>query len=122
MTHIKNSLILECKNKLLTEKANLLNRYHQNRIEFQNRDDAGDEMDQSVRLLAEKSFVSTQDRIRKTLFEIESALERIQKNIYGFCEETSQPIEEDRLLAIPWTRLSIEGAELLESLSKRFVR
>ncbi len=41
---------------------------------------------------------------------------------YGICEETEELIEEDRLLAIPWTRLSIEGAEIRESVNKRYAR
>jgi DnaK suppressor protein len=44
------------------------------------------------------------------LREIESALQRIESGTYGICEETGEPIEKDRLLAIPWTRLSLEGA------------
>jgi len=54
--------------------------------------------------------------------EIEMALGRIENGTYGICEETEEPIETDRLLAIPWTRLSIEGAELRESLGRRYAR
>ena len=38
------------------------------------------------------------------LFEIDCALQRIRDGVYGFCEETGQPIPADRLRAVPWTR------------------
>jgi DnaK suppressor protein len=49
-------------------------------------------------------------------------LGRIEKGTYGVCEETEEPIEVERLRAIPWTRLSIEGAELREALEHRYAR
>jgi DnaK suppressor protein len=49
------------------------------------------------------------------LIEIEFALARIENGQYGVCEETEEFIEHERLLAIPWTRFSIEGAEIRES-------
>ena len=54
--------------------------------------------------------------------EIEMALGRIERGSYGICEETEEPIELERLLTIPWTRLSIEGAEIRESIRKRYAR
>jgi DnaK suppressor protein len=50
------------------------------------------------------------------------ALSRIESGTYGICEETEEQIEHERLLAIPWTRLSIEGAEIRESIKKRYAR
>ena len=82
----------------------------------------GDEGDQTLRALAESEFLSMHERLRKQLMEIESALSRIDKGLYGVCEETEEPIEAERLLAIPWTRLSIEGAEIRESLGKKYAR
>jgi DnaK suppressor protein len=60
--------------------------------------------------------------MRLQLFEIESALARIDSNVFGICEETLEPIEVERLLAIPSTRLSIEGAELREAVKRKFAR
>ena len=36
--------------------------------------------------------------------------------------ETEEEIEPERLRALPWTRLSIEGAEIRESMTKRYAR
>ena len=42
------------------------------------------------------------------LSEIEDALERIKDTSYGGCEECGEPIAEDRLRALPFTRVCVE--------------
>ena len=117
-------LVEQCKMKLVTAKADILNRVRESRNDLYNSEDAkgGDEGDQTLRALAESEFLSMHERLRKQLMEIESALARIDKGLYGVCEETEEQIEPERLLAIPWTRLSIEGAEIRESLGKKYAR
>jgi DnaK suppressor protein len=122
MSQISENLVKECKSKLLQSKMDLLNRVKEARGELTQDDKGGDEADQTVRVLAEAEMLSKQERLRNQLMEIESALGRIENGTYGICEETEEPIEAERLRAIPWTRLSIEGAELRESMNKRFAR
>lgn len=123
MAAIKESVIKVCKETLLNTKANILNRIRDNYNEYHLRDRiGGDETDQAVNSLAESQFLTTQDRLRHQLLEIEMALSKIERGVYGVCEETEEPIETERLLAIPWTRLSVEGAEIREVLTKRFAK
>ncbi len=119
---VSEKLVSECKGKLLQSKADLLNRVKEAKINFDTDDKGGDEADQSVRVLAEQEFLNMTDRLRSQLLEIESALGRIENGSFGYCEETEELIEPERLRAIPWTRLSIEGAEMRESMNKRFAR
>jgi RNA polymerase-binding transcription factor DksA len=51
---------------------------------------------------------------QETLYEIDAALDRIESGTYGVCEITGQPIESERLKAIPWTRYSAEAQVELE--------
>lgn len=114
-------LVKTCKQKLLKMKADLLNRARQAANDFNQIDkSAGDEIDQSAAHQEEHAFLVNQDRIKFQLIEVEYALARIESGTYGICEETEERIETDRLLAIPWTRLSIEGAEIRESAQKKF--
>jgi DnaK suppressor protein len=124
MSALGEKLIEQCKSKLLSAKAEILNRVRESRLDLYNNDDGkgGDEGDQTVRALQESEFLSMHERLRRQLMEIEMALGRIESGSYGICEETEEPIETDRLLAIPWTRLSIEGAELRESMGRRYAR
>lgn len=114
-------LLSTCRQKLLKMKADLLNRAKQAARDFNQIDKAaGDEIDQSSAHQEEHTFLVNQNRIKTQLMEIEFALARIENGSYGICEETEETIETDRLLAIPWTRLSIEGAEIRESAQKKF--
>jgi DnaK suppressor protein len=117
------SLLAECKRRLLQEKAEILNRVKEARANLNSSEDkGGDEADQTVRVLAEAELLTLHDRLRGQLLEIEMALSRIESGTYGICEETDEMIEPERLKAIPWTRLSIEGAEIRESMQKRYAR
>ncbi len=122
MTQISQKLVAECKQKLLQTKSDLLNRVKDARSDLNNDDRGGDEADQTVRVLAEAEFLTFHERLRTQLIEIESALARIESGHFGICEETEEEIEPERLRAIPWTRLSIEGAEIRESMNKRYAR
>lgn len=122
MERPSNTVVHLCREKLIQLKADLMNRLRSSFEDYRSRDRVGDETDQAVEMLAEGSFLEAQTRLRNQLFEIELALGKMEAGVYGVCEETDEAIEEERLLAIPWTRLSIEGAEIREDLSKRFAK
>jgi DnaK suppressor protein len=67
-------------------------------------DRASSETDRSLEL-------RTRDRQRKLIAKIDSAIERIDNNEYGYCEETGEPIGLRRLEARPIATLSIEAQE-----------
>ncbi len=119
---LSEGLISECREKLLLIKSDLLNRVKEARGKLDQFERGGDEADQTMRLLAEQEMLTLTDRLRSQLLEIESALGRIENGHFGYCEETDEMIEVERLRAIPWTRLSIEGAEIRESVNKRYAR
>ena len=113
---IEKTVVETCRQKLLHAKAEILNRFQSHLSDFRDRPDgSGDEADQSQAILNEHQLFASHQRLRHQLLEIESALARISRGTYGICEETEEPIEAERLLAIPWTRLSIEGAEIREA-------
>lgn len=121
MSAIKKTLVKECRDLLLTAKEDILNRVERAKENLNKpTEKGGDEGDQTVRALAERDMLEMHDRLRRQLVEVEYALARIEAGSFGLCEETEEPIEEERLRAIPWTRLSIEGAEIRESLKRRF--
>jgi DnaK suppressor protein len=124
MSQVSEQLIKECRQKLLHAKMDILNRVKEARNDLSMSEDgkSGDEADQTARVLAETEFLTQQERMRTQLMEIESALARIENGTFGVCEETEEMIEPERLKAIPWTRLSIEGAEIRESMSRKYAR
>lgn len=112
-SHLSKTLLKECRSLLLESKSDILNRIESSRSALsQSERLSGDSADLSSRLISENECLTFQLQWRRQLAEIESALARIEKGAYGICEETEEPIDPSRLKAIPWTRLSVEGAEL----------
>jgi DnaK suppressor protein len=60
----------------------------------------------------------TRDRERKLLAKIDAALERIDNDSYGYCEETGEPISLRRLEARPIATLSLEAQERHERMER----
>lgn len=51
---------------------------------------------------------------RKTLYELEDALKRIEDGDFGFCDQCKSPISKLRLKAVPSARLCVKCQERLE--------
>lgn len=60
----------------------------------------------------------TRDRERKLIAKIDAALQRIEDDEYGYCEETGEPIGVRRLEARPIATLSLEAQERHERLER----
>lgn len=60
----------------------------------------------------------TRDRERKLISKIDAALERIENDEYGYCEETGEPIGVRRLEARPIATMSLEAQERHERLER----
>ncbi len=117
----KEAIVQELRKRLILRKNDLLNRLrHQSEIIKGGIDLRGDEIDQTNAVMTENTLLSFQNRVRQELLEIEQAIARMEQGTFGICEETEEPIEVERLMALPWTRLSIEGAEIREAVRKRF--
>ncbi len=56
---------------------------------------------------------------RELIREIDAAVDRMRRGVYGVCEFTGEPIPEERLAAIPFTRYTKEGQERKELEMKR---
>jgi DnaK suppressor protein len=67
-------------------------------------DRASSETDRAIELRA-------RDRQRKLIAKIDAALQRIEEGVYGYCEETGEPISLKRLDARPIATLSLEAQE-----------
>ena len=62
----------------------------------------------------------TRDRQRKLISKIDAALQRIEDNTYGYCDETGEPISLKRLEARPIATLSVEAQERHEQREKAY--
>jgi DnaK suppressor protein len=110
MADNRSKLYAECKARLLKAKEDHLHAFEAYRGALSEAVNHGDDGDVANAAEEQDITVHRREHLLTLLREIESALQRIESGTYGICEETGEPIEKDRLLAIPWTRLSLEGA------------
>ena len=74
--------------------------------------DASSDADEIAAELADRDRDEAGDEnAEEILKQIDAAIERIENGTYGICVVTGKPIPEERLQAIPWTDVTIEGAE-----------
>jgi DnaK suppressor protein len=76
--------------------------------------DVGDFYDHASQDRERELALTLSDRERERLFLINDALRRIDEGTYGICEVTGEKIGEERLRALPFTKLSVEAQEELE--------
>jgi DnaK suppressor protein len=111
----------ECKSKLMVmrqERLNAIGKLGEALVDKVE----GDEGDMAQVLQNQHMSLTQKEKVLRELREIDEALERLEDGSYGICEETEEEIEWERLRAIPWTRLSLEGAEIREKSSKKYAR
>lgn len=96
--------LMDWKAELLRSSSETLENLQGSEQHPDSTDRASSETDRSLEL-------RTRDRQRKLIAKIDSAMERIENNTYGYCEETGEPISLKRLEARPIATLSIEAQE-----------
>ncbi len=119
MSQKKNKLFEECKIKLLKVREESMNGLAALNPSLTT-EMVGDEADLASAHISQTQALNQRDKFLAKIKEIDEALSRLDSGNYGICEETGEDIEEKRLLAIPWTRLSLEGAEVREREQKRY--
>src|SRR5574340_888423 len=65
-------------------------------------------LDRRARLESARTTVAGSDDLTRLLREVDGALDRMERGTYGLCEECHDPIERDRLLADPLTRVCLD--------------
>ena len=56
------------------------------------------------------SQVAVHDRLQATLADVERALAKLEEGSYGRCDVCGEPIDEERLEALPWAVLCVTDA------------
>ena len=107
-------ILVNWKDELLKESSQTLNNLQnvENSAKPDLTDRASEEIDRTFEL-------KTRDRERKLINKIDAALKRIEDGVYGYCEETGDPISLKRLQARPIATLSLEAQENHEKAEKR---
>jgi DnaK suppressor protein len=77
--------------------------------------EVGDEADNASQSLDKEVLFEITDNAQALLEQIEAALRRIAKGIYGVCESCRRPITRKRIAALPFARYCINCQSSNES-------
>lgn len=104
------------KDRLLEEKQRIVDMYEQDLKAGQESRDFGTEdlVDQANAAWNREFNFALSDGERKQLLLIDAALERLEEGRYGFCLHSGEPINYQRLHAVPWARYTVEIQEKIE--------
>lgn len=75
--------------------------------------------DMGSEVFTEEMNMNLRDNEKSRLYEINMALERIDRGTYGVCEKCSSQIEEERLDIVPEAALCSSCSNLRDKLDKR---
>ncbi len=95
------------KEKLEQMRENLLKTVKKKKEEAIPEAEVGDEGDVAMRSLARDLVFEQTDNEHRLLDDVEAALRRIEKGVYGICEGNGEKIAIARLKAIPYARYCI---------------
>ena len=108
--------LLDWKNEIIESNAKTLNLK-----EFDQEISSADIIDQASSQAEKTVELRTINRQIKLISKIDMAIKKIDKNTYGYCDETGEPIGLKRLIARPIATLTIEAQEKHEKNEKIFV-
>ena len=104
----------KCREMLLEMRRDLVNEVKANRQSNSGRDYLGDLCDSAKSVMEAEYVYMIGGRLRQRLYLIKEALEAIENGDYGICAECGEPINEKRLLLMPFTLLCVRCQSEIE--------
>ena len=111
--------IKEIEQHLLEMRKEILERIKNKKNEEMPENETGDEADLAAQSLEKEVLFELNDSSHEKLDQIEAALRRISKGIYGTCEYCRKPIPKKRILALPFARYCINCQSSNESIRNK---
>lgn len=103
----------EIKSRLIAERENLLIKLQENDLSIDD-SETPDPVDLAVRNYSKNVMLAVSENESRQLTLINEALERIDNEEYGTCQNCEKEINPKRLDAIPWARYCLSCQELVE--------
>ena len=101
------------KDRLFVERDALLKKLSGNDLSV-DASETPDPVDLAVRNYSKNVMLAVSENESRQLLFINEALERIQDDEYGLCQNCENAINPKRLDAVPWARYCLNCQELLE--------
>ena len=103
----------QIKDRLIAERENLLNKLKENDLSIDD-SETPDPVDLAVRNYSKNVMLAVSENDSRQIILINEALERIEDEEYGSCQNCEKEINPKRLDAIPWARYCLNCQELVE--------
>ena len=103
----------EIKDRLIAERENLLNKLKDNDLSIDD-SETPDPVDLAVRNYSKNVMLAVSENDSRQIILINEALERLDDEEYGTCQNCEKEINPKRLDAIPWARYCLNCQELVE--------
>lgn len=103
----------EIKEKLIAEREILINKLRGNDLSIDD-SETPDPVDLAVKNYSKNVMMAVSENDNRQLVLINEALERIEDEEYGFCQNCEEEINVRRLDAVPWARYCLKCQELQE--------
>lgn len=119
--HLSEDVLTELRQKLEEQRAKLSNSSKRALDEISEKKERGgkDSVDESTEEQGTSTMLRLKGRERKYLTKINTAIERINNDEYGYCLDCGEPIPEKRLRARPVTLFCIDCKEAREQREKK---
>jgi DnaK suppressor protein len=101
------------KQNLITERDGLFAKLNGNDLSVDNAE-TPDPVDLAVQNYSKNVMLAVSENESRQLQMVDEALQRIEDDEYGMCQNCSNQIPPKRLQAIPWARFCLNCQELLE--------
>ncbi len=101
------------KESLIAERDLILSKLGDNDLSV-DESETPDPVDLAVRNYSKNVMLAVSENESKQLTLINEAIERIEDDEYGFCQNCENKINDKRLVAVPWARYCINCQELVE--------
>jgi DnaK suppressor protein len=103
----------DIKEKLIAERESLLKKLKDNDLSVDD-SETPDPVDLAVRNYSKNVMLAVSENDSRQLILINEALERVNDEEYGSCQNCAKDINPKRLDAIPWARYCLSCQELVE--------
>lgn len=101
------------KEKLIEERDTILSKLSANDLSVDD-SETPDPVDLAVRNYSKNVMLAVSENESRQLTLINEALERIEDEEYGLCQNCENEINPKRLNAVPWARYCLDCQQLLE--------
>ncbi len=103
----------EIKETLLKERAQVVQKLGGKDLSIDEAE-TPDPVDLAVRNYSKNVMLAVSENESRQLTMIDDALERIEDDEYGLCQNCEEEINPKRLAAVPWARYCLDCQQLLE--------